>query len=118
MNDTDTLAAGLIAGFAHGQELRKLALEHLVEKLGGEGEIAKTLGQKALGVIKGLKPVGMAAVNAGVGATVGTMVGKSIAQGEHKKMAPADAEIATAAPGIFRAGYDEGLRRGDRKSVV
>lgn len=106
MNHEDTLAAGLLAGYAHGLELQKLSSQYLIEKLGGEEAVAKSFGQKALSIFK---QYGNNAVNTAVGATVGTIVGKSIGKADTKKP---DLEIATAAPNIFRAGYEEGLRRG------
>jgi len=113
MNHDDTLAAGLIAGYAHGCELRKLAADYLVEKLGGKKSVVKQFGPKALKI---LQQYGNAAVNAGIGATVGTVVGRSIAHSDHKEHR-GDIEIATAAPNIFRAGYEEGLRKGLQSGV-
>lgn len=108
MNDADALAAGLLAGHAHGCELKKLSALTMIDKLGGEEAVAKTVGEKALGI---LRQYGNAAVNAGVGATVGTIVGKSMSNQGAQRKNHADLQLATAAPGIFRAGYEEGLRR-------
>lgn len=106
-DDTQVLenwkAAGLIAGRACGRELRKLA--------GAVVEAEK-------GVLKNLKPLGMAALQSAIGATVGTIVGKNVGKGGGHDSSRADKNIATAAPQIFRAGFDEGMRHGLTESEI
>lgn len=98
-------AAGMLVGLSCAEELKKLA-----------GASIWTPAKKDPVIKHLLKQMGTAAMQSAIGATVGTTVGsvvaRGVAKGEHKKEHDADKNLATMAPKIFRAGFQEGMRHG------
>ena len=114
-NTENWKVAGVIAGLAYAEELRKLALVHVLdraieEKSGGDEKIAGPMITEAMGLIKKLAPIGKAVGLAAITSATGAAVGKGVgAKNEREK---ADKELATAMPQAFRTGFLHGARQG------
>lgn len=102
-------AAGLIAGAAYGDEMKKLATLHMIDLATSN----KDLDEKTAAGFKDLaakvmkspatKIVGAAGLAAGAG-VAGAAIGK---KKEHEKD---EAELQALAPQVFRAGFLHGAR--------